>query len=69
MFKTFLFKYFHEGAWYRLEIPAPNMDDAKARLNKLPLAQPLGESIMKVPASFGWAARCACWLRNFFAQK
>jgi hypothetical protein len=63
-FKPFLFKYFHDGSWWRLEIQATSMDDAQARIKKLPHAQLLGESIMKLPANCGIIARCLCWLRN-----
>jgi hypothetical protein len=63
-FKTYLFEYFHDGATWMVEIPATSMDDAKARIRKLPLAKPLGEMVAKVPASAGMIARFVCWLRN-----
>jgi hypothetical protein len=62
--KTFLYKYFHKGSWWTVEIPASDRDDAQARINKLPLAQPVGELVVKLPASGGMIARCLCWLRN-----
>jgi hypothetical protein len=65
-YKTFLYKYFHEGSWWMVEIAATNEDDAQARINKLPLAQPMGELMMKVPAHTGMLASLICWLRNFF---
>lgn len=67
--RIFLFKYFHDGSWWTLEIPAATQDDAQARIKKIPLAQPLGELTMKVPASAGFLARLYCWLRNAFSQK
>lgn len=68
-YKVFLFKYFHDGSWWHIEIPATTMDDAQARIRKLPLAQPLGEMVAKLPASAGLFARCYCWLRNFMRQR
>lgn len=68
-YKTFLFKYFHEGKWWMVEIPATSQDDAQARINKLPLAQPLGECFAKIPARLGLLAKMACVVRNFFAAR
>jgi hypothetical protein len=65
-YKTFLYKYFHEGSWWVVEISATNDDDAQARINKLPLAQPMGVLVMKLPASTGVLARLLCWARNLF---
>ncbi|MGD9710451.1 MAG: hypothetical protein AB7V46_00140 [Thermomicrobiales bacterium] len=62
--KTYLYKYFHKGSWWTLEIPGVDRDDAQARINKLPLAQYQGEVVLKIPASGGLIARCICWLRN-----
>jgi hypothetical protein len=64
--KVFLFEYFHEGSNYMVEIHATNMDDAQARIKKLPWAKPVGELVAKFPASGGWIARCLCWLRNLW---
>jgi hypothetical protein len=63
-YKTFLFKYFHDGAEWIVEIPATSMEDAQARVRKLPLARPLGELVAKLPAGAGPLVRCLCWLRN-----
>jgi hypothetical protein len=68
-FKTYLFKYFHDGKWWMVEIPATSQDDAQERINKLPLAQPLGECFAKIPARIGWMAKLACVVRNFFAAR
>jgi hypothetical protein len=62
-FKTYLFEYFHEGSWWVLEISAPTMDDAQARINKLPHAKPVGEMVAKIPARLGLIARGICWFR------
>lgn len=65
-FKTYLFEYFHEGSTWMVEIPATSLDDAHARIKKLPWAKPVGELIAKVPAvgGLGFLARFACWLKN-----
>jgi hypothetical protein len=68
-FKVFLFKYFHDGRWWMVEIPASSLDDAQARINKLPHAQVMGEMVAKIPASVGIIARCLCWLRNALVQR
>ena len=65
-FKTYLFEYFHDGSWWQVEIPATDMDDAQARINKLPLAKPVGELVAKLPPGGGLIASCLCWLRNWF---
>jgi hypothetical protein len=63
-FKTYIFEYFHEGGWWMVEIPATSLDDAQARILKLPLAKPVGELVVKIPAGLGWIARAMCWLRS-----
>lgn len=63
-FKTYLFEYHHEGGTWMVEIHATSLDDAQARIRKLPLAKPLGELVAKVPAQIGFIARAMCWLRN-----
>ncbi len=52
-----------------VEIPATSLEDAQARINKLPLAQPLGELFAKIPARMGLLAKVACTCRNFFAAR
>lgn len=46
-FKMYLFRYYHDRGWWQFEMP--DQDDAQARVQKLPLAQPLGELVMKLP--------------------
>jgi hypothetical protein len=65
--KTYLFKYFHEGSEWMLELKASSQEDAQARLNKLSWAKPMGELIAKVPAGMGLFARVACSIRNAIA--
>lgn len=64
MYRTYLFRYFHEGAWWQVEMTATSPDDARARMQKLPLAQLDGELVAKLPASAGLIARAFCWLNN-----
>lgn len=52
-----------------VEIPASSLDDAQARINKLPHAQVMGEMVAKIPASMGIIARCLCWLRNALVHR
>lgn len=67
-YKTYLFEYFHEGSWWMVEISATSLDDAQARIRKLPLAKPVGELVAKIPAGLGWIARAMCWLRSMAAK-
>lgn len=67
--KTYLFEYFHDGSRWMVEIPGTDLDDATARINKLPLAKPVGELVAKVPAAAGPIVRLVCWLRNTFAHR
>jgi hypothetical protein len=68
-YRTYLFEYFHEGSWWSVELPATSMDDAQARMNKMPLAKPVGELYANIPVRLGFAARAACVFRNFFAAR
>jgi hypothetical protein len=69
-FKTFIFQYHHDGGNWLLEIKAPSLDDAQARILKLPHAKPVGELVAKIPtmAGMGFIARAICWLRNSLAM-
>lgn len=49
--KIFLFKYFHDGRWWSLELPASDEHDAQERVRKLPQSEFLGELKGTVPAS------------------
>lgn len=68
-YKTYLFQYHHDGSTWMVEIKATSLDDAQARIRKLPLAKPLGELVAKVPAGngLGFIARAICWLKNSLA--
>lgn len=49
--KTFLTRYFHDGAWWGLEIQAYDFADAQTRCKKLGM-QLDGELVMTIPAIF-----------------
>lgn len=68
-FKSYLYRYFHEGTWWQFEIQAASAEDAQARVNKLPLAQYLGVVAMKMPARVGVVPRLLCWMLNLMSGK
>jgi hypothetical protein len=53
MFKTYIFRYQHEGASWMLELKADSAEDAKRRLSKLQYATYDGELVAKIAASPG----------------
>lgn len=63
-FKTYLFRYNHDGASWGFEIKAESPEDAKARVSRLVFAKYDGELVAKVPVSLGWPARAAMAVRN-----
>lgn len=66
-FEVYLFEYFHDGSWWSFEIPATSVEDAQARVNKLPLAKHLGVLHAKIPVGVpgaGWFVRLFCWWKN-----
>ena len=68
-FKTYLVSYHHEGAQWNLELPARSYEDARARLEKLPLARIDGELVMSIPASLGFIARLTAAFRNALRRR
>lgn len=68
-YKVYLFEYFHEGSWWTMKVHATSMDDAQARMNKMPLAKQLGEMYAEYPARLGWFAKLSCAVRNFFGAQ
>lgn len=63
-----MFEYFHEGSWWVVQIKATSMDDAQVRLDKLPLAKPVGQLVARIPARYGWfLVPVWCWLKNLRA--
>lgn len=66
-YRTYLFEYFHEGSRWSFEIPANSLEDAQARVNKLPLAKYVGVLEMKIPAyvpGAGLFVRFWCWWKS-----
>lgn len=63
-FKTYLFTYRHQGAFWSVEIKASNPEDAKARVRKMAYAVYDGELVAKIPAQLGLVTRVAVALRN-----
>ncbi len=62
---TYLFSYYHDGAWWVLELQAYDQSDATERLNKLPLAKYDGELMLKIPIAPHWAVRAIGELKGF----
>lgn len=65
-YPRYLFSYYHNHAWWSLVIPATSEEDARERLNKLPLARLDGILEMEIPAlpGVGLLVRFLCWWRN-----
>jgi hypothetical protein len=65
-YHRYLFSYYHNNAWWSLVIPATSEDDARERINKLPLARLDGTLEMEIPAvpGIGHFVRIACWWKN-----
>lgn len=66
--RTFLFSYYHDGAWWDLSIQAYDREDALARHKKLPNARYDGELMAVIPARVGWIARLVVAIRNAFCS-
>lgn len=69
-FKVYLFECFHEDSRWSFQIPAASVEDAQARVNKLPLAKYLGVLHATIPAAApgaGLFVRLWCWWRNLSA--
>lgn len=63
-FKTYLFEYDHDGSRWSFEIKATSVEDAEARVQRLPWARYVGELQGILPAPLGFVARLLCWWRN-----
>lgn len=66
-FKTYGYEYYHNGSWWNFEIQATSLDDAIARVKKLPLAKCIGTLEAVIPASTPGAGLCVrflCWWKN-----
>lgn len=63
--KRFLAEYFHDDAWWGMDIYAYDFDDAEVRCRKLGLKL-LGEYKMTIPAVTGsWLPNLILRVRNF----
>jgi hypothetical protein len=68
--KPYLFEYYHDGSWWGIPIKAYSEADARERMNKMPHAKSLGETVAVIPASrttavpLGLMVRLVCWWRN-----
>jgi hypothetical protein len=65
-YHRYLFSYYHNNSWWSLVIPATSEEDARTRLNKLPLARLDGTLVMEIPAipGAGLFVRLVCWWRS-----
>jgi hypothetical protein len=64
--KTYCCEYFHDGAWWGINITAYDWADAEVRAKKLSL-QLKGEHYATIPANIpgaGLFVRCAVWFKN-----
>lgn len=60
-------RYYHDGAWWGLNISARDLADAEARVAKLGNLQLEGELKMTIPVRSGaWLPNLICGIRNFF---
>jgi hypothetical protein len=64
--KTYACRYYHDGKWWGLDLPAHDYDDAVARVRKLGNLQLLGELKATIPAvpGAGIAVRALTAIRN-----
>jgi hypothetical protein len=67
--REYVCRYYHDGAWWGLNIHAYDMADAEARVAKLGNLQLNGELLMTIHAVPGgnWIPRLICWVRNLFS--
>lgn len=66
-YKTFAIRYRHDGSEWGLQLPARDLEDARARLAKLSYATIDGELVMTLPAATGPLAMLLTTLRNVIA--
>lgn len=66
-YKTYLLDYFHDGAWWCVEISATSLDDAKVRMRQIGVTGRIAGTLeMVIPARLGFFARAYCGLRNLW---
>ena len=62
-----LFEYYHDGSWYCFEIRARSAEEARERVNKLPLSKYLGEIQGSVPGAHGMVCPFEMSMEKFLA--
>jgi len=67
-YKRYIFSYYHNGHWWSIVIPAPDLDDARARLAKLSLARYDGELFLEIPLTPSWASALWAKLKGAFSR-
>ena len=68
-FKTYLFSYHHQGAFWSVAIKATSPEDARERIRKMAYAVYDGELVAKIPTGLGLVTRVAVALRNLIAGR
>lgn len=63
-YKTYVVHYRYDGAEWGLQLPARSLEDAKARLARLPYATVQGELVMTLPGHTGPLAAFVSGFRN-----
>jgi hypothetical protein len=64
-YKTYVARYRYDGVEWGFRIPARDLDDAKARLARIPYATIDGELIVTLPAPTGPLAAFVTAFQNF----
>jgi hypothetical protein len=61
-----MFQYYHDGAWWGFDIPAWSQEDARARIDRIPFAQYVGEHYYTIKATpgAGLLVRILCMVKN-----
>lgn len=68
--KRFLARYYHDGAWWSIDVYAYDFDDAESRCGKLGL-QLDGEHVMTIPAvgKSSWLPNLIIRVRNLLTAR
>lgn len=67
-FKTYLFRYQHNGAAWGFEVKATSPEDAKARLSKIANARYDGVLVMSIPVPDLRSNRLMDWASRLFGK-
>lgn len=68
-YKTYLFRYGHDGGTWIFEVRAVSEEDAKARVRKMATASLDGELVAKIPSGLGLLPRLLVAVRNALSRK